>query len=558
MAVPCRHHYRFSDYSFRCSWRLGSLCWSSFLRTGTTSRLQFLGSASKPLLLIVLVSAYTGAFLLRAFAWRALIVGRSSIFRLLVAIQAAMLANHLLPFKLGELVRPLAAERSGLPIAQAATTTAVARMLDLIALVAIAAVAGPLVSLSASGGLWVEGLALPAAIVAASVTILLALRWNRIEVWVPTPLRGRFEEFQSQLRLVSAGRVFHAALWALPSWVLEASVLIVAAKAVSVEISIPAAIAVTSFTILFQMFHVIPGGIGVYEGAMAGALYAHGIPFQQGLALAALTHGLKFAYSYTISLAFSLTAVRYVPELNPLQKFRGTSDGAKAASRFELIAARLWNVFNEGKPFTPVFVVGTLVLLSLPHAFDAGYWAKAGIAIAALAPLFLLFYRFDFPLKLRGVLWLALAAFLGIFRFIDPITLAVVLGLYLTFTIFLWGTVYYHLRIGTPWTNFTRFWRLVLENPDPTSGNFLEQVPKCLLLVTAFQLIVQRPELGTVVGLELFILGLGIVTMLVHQWFFHMAPRTHIGAHACTLWHPQSSLQTVHRDRHRRVPIRQT
>ena len=326
------------------------------------------------------------------------------------------------------------------------------------------------------------------------------------------------------MRQVSAGRVAHAALWTLPNWVLEAAVLIVAAKAVGVEISIPAAIAVTAFTILFQMFHATPGGIGVYEGVMAGALYAHGIPFQEGLALAALTHGLKFAYSYTISLAFTITAVRYVPELNPLQKFRGTSDGAKAASRFELVAARLWNVFNEGKPFTPVFVVGTLVLLSLPQAFVAGYWAKAGIAIAALTPLFLLFYRFDFPLKLRVVLWLALAAFFGIFRFVDPIALALVLGLYLAFTILLWGTVYYHLRIGTPWTNFTRFWRLVLENPDPTSGNFLEQVPKCLLLVTAFQLMVEQPSLGTVVGLEIFVLSLGVVTLLVHQWFFTWPP----------------------------------
>ncbi len=337
------------------------------------------GFRTQPLLLLVLVGAYTGAFLLRAFAWRALIAGGLSIFRLLVALQAAMLANHLLPFKLGEVVRPLVAERSGLPLGQAATTTAVARMLDLIALVAIAAVAGPLVSLSASGGLWVEGLALPAAVVLAGAVILLALRWVSLDARVPAPLRDRVAEFQSQLRRVSAGRVAHAALWTLPSWVLEAAVLIVAAKAVGVEISIPAAIAVTAFTILFQMFHVTPGGIGVYEGVMAGALYAHEIPFQEGLALAALTHGLKFAYSYTISLAFTITAVRYVPELNPLQKFRGTSDGAKAASRFELVAARLWNVFNEGKPFTPVFVVGTLVLLSLPHAFDAAYWAKAGL-----------------------------------------------------------------------------------------------------------------------------------------------------------------------------------
>ena len=257
---------------------------------------------------------------------------------------------------------------------------------------------------------------------------------------------------------------------------------------------------------------------------MTGALYAHGVPWEQGLALAVATHGLKFAYSYTVALAFTLTAAGKLPELNPLARLRGSSDGAKAASRFEVVAARLWNVLNEGKPFTPVFVVGVLGLLSIPHLNDGDYWPRAGIALAALLPLFLLLYRFDFPLKLRVALWLALAAFLAAFRFVDLTALALVLGLYLTFTIFLWGTVYYHLRIGTPWTNFTRFWRLVLENPDPTSGNFLEQIPKTLLLVMAFLLLVERPGLDTVVAVEGFVLGLGAVALLVHQWFFTWPP----------------------------------
>ena len=434
------------------------------------------------------------------------------------------MANHVLPFKLGEIVRPLMAERSGLPLAQAAATTAVARMLDLAALVAIAAAVGSLVSLSGGSGPWMQGLALPAAVVFAAATILAAMRWQKVEGWLPGPLQRRFEEFQSQLRQVSPGRIAHAALWTLPSWVLEASVLIVVAKALGVELSIPAAIAITAFTILFQMFHITPGGIGVYEGVMAGALYAHGIPFEEGLALAALTHGLKFAYSYTIALAFSLTAVRYIPELNPMNAFRGASDGTKGASRFEVAAARLWNVLNEGKPFTPVFVVGTIILLSLSHVADGGYWTNAGIALLALVPLFLLFYRFDFPLKLRIALWLFLGVFLAVFRFVDLTAVALALGLYLTFTVFLWGTLYYRLRIGTPWTNFTRFWRLVLENPDPTSGNFLEQVPKILLLTLSFQMIVTGPDLGTVIGLELLFLGMGAAALLMHQWFFTWPP----------------------------------
>ena len=477
-----------------------------------------------PALLAAMAAAYTGAFWLRAVAWRALTTHPVSIFRLFTAIQAALLANHLAPFKLGELVRPLLATRFGVPVAEAATTTAIARILDFAALIAIAASVGPVVSLSGGGGLWLQGLALPGGLILGVGAALALIRRRRIYEWLPGPLRSRFDVLQAQLSQVSAKRVARAALWTLPSWVLEASVLIVAAVALGIEISIAAAVAVTAFTVVFQVFHVTPGGIGVYEAVMTGALHAHGVPLPESMALAVLTHGLKFAYSYTAALAFALSAVKHIPELNPLRAFRGSADGLKAASRFEVAAARLWNVFNEGKPFTPVFVAAILGLLSLPHLTDAGYWAKAGMALAALIPLFLLFYRFDFPLRLRLALWVFLGLFLAVFRFIDLPALGLVLGFYLAFTVVLWGTVYYHLRIGTPWTNFTRFWRLVLENPDPTSGNFLEQIPKTLLLVSAFQLMMERPGGGTVIAVEGFVLGVGVAAVLVHQWFFTWPP----------------------------------
>ena len=484
--------------------------------------LQQLGG--RPWLVGIFVLAYTGAFLLRALAWQALLSHRIGLYQLLVSIQAGMLVNHLAPVKLGEFVRPLLAARFGLPMAQAAGTTAVARYLDFAALLTIAAVVGTAVSLTSGAQLWLEGLALPVGVILGCGAVLIGLRQSRWFDWLPAPLRTRLEILRDQLRQVSARQVARATLWILPSWVLEAAVIMVAAKALGVELSIAAAVAVTAFTILFQVFHLTPGGIGVYEAAMTGALYAHGVPWEQGLALAVATHGLKFAYSYTIALAFTLTAFRSLPELNPLGSIRGCADGSKGASRFEVVAARLWNVLNEGKPFTPVFVVGVLGLLSLPHITDAGYWPKAGIAATGLLPLILLFYRFDFPLRLRAVLWLALVALLAAFRFVDLTALALVFGLYLTFTVFLWGTVYYHLRIGTPWTNFTRFWRLVLENPDPTSGNFLEQIPKTLLLVFAFLMMVERPGLNTLVALEGFFLGLGVVALLVHQWFFTWPP----------------------------------
>jgi len=90
----------------------------------------------------------------------------------------------------------------------------------------------------------------------------------------------------------------------------------------------------------------------------------------------------------------------------------------KAASKFEILAARMWNVLNEGKSFHPVFVLGTFVLLHFGESPSAGFWGRALPALALAAPLVLLFVRYDFPLKLRWALWVFLAGVVVGFPFV--------------------------------------------------------------------------------------------------------------------------------------------
>lgn len=501
---------------------VGLLVWWLADWSELVDAIQVLGQ--RPALLSALLLSYTGAFAFRAIAWKQLMPGRGHVYALFTYLQASLLANHLLPFKLGEAARPLLAARNGVPLAQAAASTGVARLLDFVSLIVIAASFGLLLSLPGGRIMWLQSLVFPAALLCAATGGLLLIRFRAFDGALPAPLRSPLETLREQLAQMSRARIARAALLTLPSWILEAGVLLVAAQALGADISISAAIAVTAFTILFQVFHVTPGGIGVYEASMTGALYALGIPWQEGLALAVLTHGLKFAYSYTVAAAFTLFAVRDAIPLKGLGALRGSSEGDKHASRFEIFAARAWNVLNEGKPFTPVFTLGILALLSIPHLTDSGYWLRAGLAFLALVPMFIVFYRFDFPLKLRIALWVYLGIFLAAFRFFDAIAVVLILGVYLTFTIILWGTIYYHLRIGTSWFNFTRFWRLVLENPDPTSGNFLEQIPKLTILVLSFQMLVAQPTVWTFAAVEGFTLGLAITALLLHQWFFTWPP----------------------------------
>ncbi len=197
----------------------------------------------------------------------------------------------------------------------------------------------------------------------------------------------------------------------------------------------------------------------------------------------------------------------------------------KPASKFEIVAARLWNVLNEGKSFHPVFVLGIFLLLHIFQLGSPDFWTCALLAIALTTPLILLSIRYDFPLKLRWALWAMFAAFVITFRFLDFGALVLTFGLYIFFTVFFWGTFYYHLRTGAPKTNFVRFWKLVLENPDSTSGNFLEQMPKALLALFTLEYLVAGPLTMSRASLVLgFTVFLAIASFLVHRFFFDWKP----------------------------------
>jgi hypothetical protein len=164
---------------------------------------------------------------------------------------------------------------------------------------------------------------------------------------------------------------------------------------------------------------------------------------------------------------------------------------AHAAGGFEVWAARAWNVFNEGKPFSIVFPAMVL-LAAVPAGLapDGSIWVALAGALALAAVL----SRFPFPLRGRALLWLGAAACVPLLEpWRAPGLLLGAFAGYVFFTVFFWGSLYYHLRTGAPWTNFTRFWRLVATNSDPTSGNALEQIPKWILTLSAGTLLAEEP-----------------------------------------------------------------
>jgi hypothetical protein len=164
----------------------------------------------------------------------------------------------------------------------------------------------------------------------------------------------------------------------------------------------------------------------------------------------------------------------------------------RPARTAEVWAARAWNVFNEGRPFSLVYPPMVLVAAALVGLSpDGSLW----VALLAATASSLVLLRFAFPLRGRALLWLAALVAVPLLEpWRAPALLAGALVGYAFFTVVVWGSVYYHLRTGAPWTNGLRFWRLVLTNSDPTSGNALEQVPKLLIALSAAALLAEEPN----------------------------------------------------------------
>src|SRR5215218_9231129 len=162
----------------------------------------------------------------------------------------------------------------------------------------------------------------------------------------------------------------------------------------------------------------------------------------------------------------------------------------------EVWAARAWNVFNEGRPFSVAY---PLLVLLAAAAVGLAPDGSLGLAVLGAATSSLVLSRFAFPLRGRALLWLAALLAVPLLEpWRAPALVAGALAGYAFFTVVVWGSVYYHLRTGAPWTNGTRFWRLVATNSDPTSGNALEQLPKLLIALSAATLVAEEPSAASV------------------------------------------------------------
>lgn len=228
----------------------------------------------EPLPLLAALTIYTLAFGLRAAAWGPLLPSPVSWRLRIRAIFAMLAANHTFPGPVGDVVRARLVTSARLPLKAALTSVAAARLVDLFAV-------GLLLGLSAilAGGLptWARW-GSPAAVILPALAIWVARR--RVAV-------------------------VRAAAWAVP-W--KAGVVLAVADSAGWSLSPAAAVLVTCTSLLAQVLAVLPGGIGTYEAGMTTGLVALGMPAPDALAVAIVTHAVKFLYALVAGVVLLVPA----------------------------------------------------------------------------------------------------------------------------------------------------------------------------------------------------------------------------------------------------------
>jgi uncharacterized membrane protein YbhN (UPF0104 family) len=249
-------------------------------------------AAEHPLELLAAFGAYTGAFVLRTFAWRPFVPQSVSAPRLFSLILAALFLNHVAPAKAGDLARMYGVAKQGVEDGRAVAGVILARLVDLAGLLVVLLGAWVL----AGGAEWGALIAPAGAVVVAALAL-----WALARARTLPPL-GRLAKpvakLRSALRETSPGALGAAFLWAAMAWLLEAGILLFLARGLGLDLSLAVVVAATCFAVLVTAVPLVPGGLGTYEAGMVFVLVSIGVSAELAFAAAVISHATKFLYAF--------------------------------------------------------------------------------------------------------------------------------------------------------------------------------------------------------------------------------------------------------------------
>ena len=277
-----------------------------------------------PLALGVLLASLT--FVIRLARWRLLLRDESGLplkpWPLWHAVAIGFMANNVLPFRAGELVRVFAATKlSGSRFTSTMSSIAVERIFDALTVIGLLA-AGLLVSDLPSGvvvggvslaqAAQVAGLLALGALLPAGAIVAFPLAAERIvrRVLPPGKLVERIIDMIEGLRhgltsLRSPGLLAGVVFWSLVHWLLNAAALWVTFAAFDIPVGFEGALVLQGVLAIGITVQLTPGFVGQFEAAIVAGLALYGISNEVASSYALVYHGATFL-PITLAGAWSL------------------------------------------------------------------------------------------------------------------------------------------------------------------------------------------------------------------------------------------------------------
>lgn len=273
------------------------------------------GAHAAPLLLAVGVATLT--FLIRLFRWRLLLraddgsaLPARSLWH---AVAIGFMANNVLPFRAGELVRCYSAARlTRTRLTAALSSVAVERVFDgltVVALLAFALFAARLPSTVTIGGVAVS--VTQAATTAGLISVVALCLAAAVVVWplaserlvrrtirsprIAAVLINAIEGFRHGLGALRSPRRLAAVIaWSLILWLVNAASFWIAFSAFDLPVGFAGALLLQGLLVFGIAVPSTPGYVGVFEAVISAVLLLYGVSATRGAAYALVYHVTTF------------------------------------------------------------------------------------------------------------------------------------------------------------------------------------------------------------------------------------------------------------------------
>ncbi len=253
---------------------------------------------------------YLSAMAARGLAWRVILGGRASLWRVLAALNQGYLLNNLLPWRLGEIGRAvLLGRRPGLNPPMVLSSIVVERLYDMVLAVGLLLAMAPVAFRSS----WAPQAALlgGAAVVAAMALLLWITRRPESFLLLVSRLPGGRGRWEGMARAVQDGlmtlrdarQMLTGFGWMALSWGLAALEYWLVLCAFVPGAPVTWALLTLCVTLLGVAIPSAPGYLGVFEASAMAALALFGVGGGLALGYALVLHALHFGITTTLGAA---------------------------------------------------------------------------------------------------------------------------------------------------------------------------------------------------------------------------------------------------------------